>query len=207
MFKAKAIAISFLAATAATLSFGAAAQSARVHGVIAFVDANSMVVKDRSGEVVTMARPSGLRVFEVLPFKLSQIKPNSFIGAGAKPQPDGTQRAVQVVVFPESMRGVGEGFRSWDVVPNGTMTNATVSTLEGAPTSVHGGKQLLLKYPGGEQKLVVAPETPVVTLKPVANPAELLVPGAQVVVSAQVKNDQPTASSVLVGRNGYVPPL
>ena len=200
--------MTFIAAAAAALSIGASAQTARVHGVIAYVDAHSMVIKDRSGEVVTIVRPDGLRVTEVLPYKLSDIKANSFVGAGAKPQPDGSQRAVQVVVFPESMRGTGEGFRAWDVVPNGTMTNATVSTLEGAPVSVHGGKKLLLKYQGGEQTVIVAPGTPVVTLRPAMNDqAALLVPGAQVVVSAQVKDGQPTASSVLVGRNGYVPPL
>ena len=167
-----------------------------------------MVIKDRSGEVVTMVRPADLRVMEVLPFKLSEIKPNSFVGAGARPQPDGSQRAVQVLVFPESMRGTGEGFHAWDVVPNGTMTNATVSTLEGAPASVHGGKKLVLKYTGGEQTVIVAPGTPVVTLKPALDDqAALLVPGAQVVVSAQVKDGQPTASSVLVGRNGFMPPM
>ena len=207
MPRIQTLAIALFAAAATSLSIGAAAQSARVHGVIAYVDAQSMVIKDRSGEVVTIVRPADMRVTEVLPFKLSQIKPNSFVGAGAKPQPDGTQLAVQVLVFPESMRGVGEGFRPWDVVPNGTMTNATVSTLEGAPVSVRGGKKLVLKYKDGQQTLIVAPDTPVVTLKPVTDPKALLVPGANVVVSARVKDGQPTASSVLVGRNGYVPPI
>src|SRR4051794_18878559 len=110
MFKATALATSLVLASAllpqpVPAQTSAAGQTVRVRGVIVHVDAKSLTVKDRSGEVVTMARSADLRVIEVLPVKASEIKPNSFVGAGSLPQPDGTQRAVEVLVFPESMRG------------------------------------------------------------------------------------------------------
>ena len=118
MFKASALATSLVIASAAlpmavpaqTLA-SPAAQSVRVRSVLVHVDAKSLTVKDRSGEVVTMARPADMVVVEVLPVTPAAIKPNSFVGAGSLPQPDGTQRAVEVLVFPEAMRGTGEGFR------------------------------------------------------------------------------------------------
>lgn len=214
MSRARILAFSLAAATSALLSSGASAQApaaappVRLHGVIAHVDANTLTVKDRSGEVVTMVRPADLRVLEVLPIKLSDIKPHSFVGAGATPQPDGTQRAVEVLVFPEAMRGTGEGFRAWDTVPNGTMTNATVATLAAAPASTPGGRKIVLKYKDGEQTLIVPRGTPIVTFKPAQDDqAALMVQGAQVVVTAQVKDGKPTASSVLVGRHGFTPPM
>lgn len=215
MFKPKALAASFVIASALLPSVvpaqtqAAAAQTVRVRGVIVRVDANSLTVKDRSGEVVTMARPADMRVVEVLPVTPAAIKPNSFVGAGSLPQPDGTQRAVEVLVFPEAMRGTGEGFRPWDYMPNGTMTNATVSELSAAPSSAPGGGQkLVLKYKDGEKTVIVPRGTPIVTFKPGKDDqAALLVQGAKVVVTAQLKDGQPTASSLLVGRNGFTPPM
>ncbi len=207
MTRSSLLAASLIAAAACALPLAAAAQSMRLHGVIVYADAQSLVVRDRGGEVVSLARPDGLRVMEVLPIKLSQVKADSYVGAGATPQPDGSQRAVEVLVFPESMRGTGEGFHPWDTVPDGTMTNATVATLESASASAHGGQKMTLKYPGGEKVLVVPHGTPIVTFKPAVDPAVLVVPGAQVVVSAQVKDGAPTATSVLVGRNGFKPPM
>jgi hypothetical protein len=144
----------------------------------------------------------------VLPLTPAAIKTNSFVGAGSMPQPDGTQRAVEVLVFPESMRGTGEGFRPWDYMPNGTMTNATVSSLGAAPSSGPGGLKLTLKYADGEKTVIVPHGTPIVTFKPAQDDqSALLVQGAKVVVTAQVKDGQPTASSLLVGRNGFTPPM
>lgn len=212
MPKARILALSLAAVTSVALSSGAAAQAdappVRVRGVIAHVDADSLTVKDHSGEVVTMARTTDMRVTEVRPISLSDIKPRSFIGAGATPQPDGTQRAVEVHVFPEAMRGTGEGFRAWDTVPNGTMTNATVATLAAAPASTPGGRKIVLRYKDGEQTLIVPRGTPIVAFKPAQDDqAALVVQGAQVVVTARVKDGKPTASSVLVGRNGFTPPM
>ena len=162
--------------------------------MIAHVDATSVTVKDRGGEVVTMVRPPDMRVVEVLPVTLDAIKPNSFVGAGSLPQPDGTQRAVEVLVFPEAMRGTGEGFRPWDYMPNGTMTNATVSALAAAPSSVPGGRKLVLRYKDGEKTVIVPRGTPIVTFKPAQDDQQVLVvQGAKVVVTAQLKDGKPAA--------------
>ncbi|WP_076998562.1 hypothetical protein [Variovorax sp. KK3] len=205
----KALALSFvIAASAAWPAASFAQESVRVRGVIERADAASLTVKDRSGETVTMVRPPDMNVSEVVPLTLADIKPGSFVGAGAVPQPDGTQRAVEVLVFPEAARGAGEGFRPWDLLPQSTMTNATVAQLEAAPASTPGGHKLLLKYKDGEQTVIVPPGTPVVTFKPGnGDQAALVVPGAKVVITAQVKDGKPTALRMLVGRNGFAPPM
>jgi hypothetical protein len=214
MFQVKFLATSFVIAASAALPMAGSAQTpsaqptVRVRGVIERVDANSLTVKDRSGETVTMVRPADMNISEVIPLTLADIKPDSFVGAGALPQPDGTQRALEILVFPESARGTGEGFRPWDFMPESTMTNATVATLSAAPASVPGRQKLLLKYRDGEQTVIVPSGTPVVTLKPGnADQSALVVPGAKVVVIAQVMDGKPTALRMLVGRNGFTPPM
>ena len=201
----------FVAASAAVPLIGSAQApqpTVRVRGVIEQVDSKSLTVKDRSGEVVTLVRPADMNVSEVVPLSMADIKPNSFVGTGAIPQPDGTQRALEVHVFPEAARGTGEGFRPWDYMPNSTMTNATVATLAEAPSSTPGGQKMVLRYKDGEQTVIVPPGTPIVTFKPGnADQAALVVPGAKVVVTAQVKDGKPTATRMLVGRNGFTPPL
>ncbi|RSZ41261.1 MULTISPECIES: hypothetical protein [unclassified Variovorax] len=200
------VAITFLAAAGASLS--ATAQSSdtvRIRGTLVRVDASTLVVQDRGGEVVSLARPADLAVSEVYPIKLSDIRRGSFIGTAAMPQPDGTQKALEVVVFPEAARGTGEGHRPWDLLPQSTMTNATVADLAAAPKSVRGGQQLHLTYKGGEKTVIVPPHVPVVTFRPGTD--ALLVPGARVLVNAQEKNGTPTALRVTAGRNGFAPPM
>ncbi|SFQ00401.1 hypothetical protein SAMN05216567_110176 [Variovorax sp. OK605] len=201
-----------LAATALCLGAAlpgiAAAQGAdtvRIRGTIVRVDASTLVVQDRGGEVVSLARPAGMPVSEVYRIKLSDIKRGSFIGTAAMPQPDGTQKALEVVVFPEAARGTGEGHRPWDLMPDSTMTNATVADLASAPKSVRGGQQLRLTYKGGEKTVIVPPDVPVVTFRPGTD--ALLVPGAKVMISAQEKNGTPTALRVTAGRDGFAPPM
>jgi hypothetical protein len=197
-----------LCAGAAALPGIAAAQGAdtvRIRGTIVRVDAATLVVQDRGGEVVSLARPADMPVSEVYRIKLSDIKRGSFIGTAAMPQPDGTQKALEVVVFPEAARGTGEGHRPWDLLPDSTMTNATVADLAAAPKSVRGGQQLRLTYKGGEKTVVVPPDVPVVTFRPGTD--ALLVPGARVMISAQEKNGTPTALRVTAGRNGFAPPM
>jgi hypothetical protein len=196
----------FLAAGAPVLaSAQAASDPVRIRGTIVRVDAKTLVVQDRGGEVVSLVRPADMAVSEVYPIKLSDIKQGSFIGTAAMPQADGTQKALEVVVFPEAARGTGEGHRPWDLLPQSTMTNATVADLAAAPKSVRGGQQLRLTYKGGEQTVVVPPDVPVVTFRP--GNESLLVPGAKVLVNAQEKNGIPTALRVTAGRNGFAPPM
>ncbi|MDQ0568249.1 hypothetical protein QFZ42_000083 [Variovorax paradoxus] len=196
----------FLAASAPVLaSAQAASEPVRIRGTIVRVDAKTLVVQDRGGEVVSLFRPTDMTVSEVYPIKLSDIRQGSFIGTAAMPQADGTQKALEVVVFPEAARGTGEGHRPWDLLPQSTMTNATVADLAAAPKSVRGGQQLRLTYKGGEQTVVVPPDVPVVTFRP--GTESLLVPGVKVLVNAQEKNGIPTALRVTAGRNGFAPPM
>lgn len=195
-----------MAAGAPILAFAqAASDPVRIRGTIVRVDAKTLVVQDRGGEVVSLERPADMTVSEVYPIKLSDIKQGSFIGTAAMPQADGTQKALEVVVFPEAARGTGEGHRPWDLLPQSTMTNATVADLAAAPKSVRGGQQLRLIYKGGEKTVVVPPDVPVVTFRP--GTESLLVPGAKVLVNAQEKNGTPTALRVTAGRNGFAPPM
>ena len=172
----------------------------RLRGKIESVSATGMRVRERGGELIDVALPADLVVNEIYAIALSDIKPGSFIGAGAVPQADGEQRAIAVTVFPEAMRGTGEGHRPFDFVPQSTMTNATVADVVSAPD----GRKLQVRYNGGEKTIVVPPGTPVVTFKPTDR--SLLVPGASVSLSAQAVNGQPTALRISVGRNGFAVP-
>jgi hypothetical protein len=205
MFKPLLLALGVLATT---VSLAQSAPTVRLRGTIEKVDATTMVVRARNGEVVTLVRPADMGVTEVVPISLADIKPGSFIGTAAMPQPDGTQLALEVLVFPESARGSGEGHYPWDLQPQSTMTNATVADLAAAPAAVPGGQKLTLRYKDGEKIVIVPANVPVVTFKPGKDDEKaLLVPGARVMVTAQEKDAKPTALRVLVGRNGFAPPM
>ncbi|RYX98271.1 MAG: hypothetical protein EOO28_00680 [Comamonadaceae bacterium] len=185
-----------------------AAPTVRLRATIEQVDATSITVMERSGERIKLVRPADMPVSEVFPLSLADIKPGSYIGTAAMPQADGSQVALEVLVFPEAARGTGEGHFPWDLQPQSTMTNATVADLAAAPASVPGGQKLTLKYKDGEKTVLVPAGTPVVSFKPGnADAAALLVPGAKVLITAQEKNGQPTANRVIVGRNGFTPPM
>lgn len=186
-----------------------AEQPVRLRGTLVFVDANHLTMKERGGEVITLRRPPDMGVAEVYPIHLRDIKPGSYIGTAALPQADGTQKALEVLVFPEAARGTAEGHFPWDLMPESTMTNATVQGVSAAPARVRGGELLVLRYKGGEQKVLVPADVPVVSFKPAkgADVASLLVPGAQVLVTAQVKAGEPTALRVNAGRKGFKPPM
>lgn len=193
----------------AMLCFAAFAQQApapsattRLRGVLEKVEADSMTMKERSGEVVTLALAPTFAVVEVMPTELSSIRPGSFIGTAAMPQPDGSLEALEVLVFPEAMRGTGEGHYPWDLQPGSTMTNATVAELAAAPAA----HTMRLRYKDGEKTVRVPPGAPIVTLKP-ATDRSLLVPGAKMVVTAEMRDGKPTALRALVGRSGFQPPM
>ena len=200
-----------LAATTVALSQAPApapAPTLRLRATIEKIDATSITIKERNGEVITLVRPANMDVSEVYPLALADIKPGSYIGTAAMPQADGSQLALEVLVFPEAARGAGEGHRPWDLRPESTMTNATVADLAAATSSVPGGQKLTLKYKDGEKTVIVPPGAPVVSFKPGnADQQALLVPGAKVMITAQEKDGKPTALRVLVGRNGFAPPM
>ena len=207
MFKRLAISVAVLV-TSTTLLAQTLAPTVRLRATIEKVDATSITVKERSGEVITLVRPADMDVSEVYALALADIKPGSYIGTAAMPQADGTQLALEVLVFPEAARGAGEGHRPWDLRPESTMTNATVADLAAAPSSVPGGQKLTLKYKDGEKTVIVPPGVPVVTFRPgKADEQALVVPGAKVLITAQEKDGKPTALRMVVGRNGFAPPM
>lgn len=175
----------------------------RVRGTIESADHQLLNVKVSDGETLKVKLADNAPVRAVVKAPLSEVKTGSFIGITAMPQPDGTQKAVEIHIFPESMRGTGEGHRPWDLVPNSTMTNATVAT----EVASSNGKTLVLKYKDGEKTFDVPSNVEVVTYAP-ASTAELR-PGAKVFTSAAKKLPDGTveASNITVGRNGVNPPM
>jgi len=174
----------------------------RVRGTIEAVDGDVLSVKSRSGEDVKLRMTDDIKLVGIIKISLSDIKLGSFIGATTVPGPDGSQNAIEVHVFPEDMRGTGEGSRPYDLRPNSTMTNATVAQ------SVTGndGQTLTIKYKDGEKKIVVSPDTPVVTYAP-AGKSELK-PGAKVIAFVKKLPDGMFETNrISVGRDGLTPPM
>ena len=180
-----------------TVPTAPAASAARVRGTIQAVAPGTLTVKDRSGEVLELVLPPKVTVSGVYPMALADIQPGSFIGTAAMPQADGTERAIAVTVFPESARGAGEGHRPFDMLPQSTMTNATVADVVASPK----GRTLQLKYKDGERAIVVPLDAPVVSFKP-GDPS-LLVVGASVSLTAQLVDGKPTITRINAGRNGF----
>jgi hypothetical protein len=174
----------------------------RVRGTIEAVDGDVLAVKSRAGEDVKLHMTGDIRIVGITKIALTDIKVGSFIGTTTVPGPDGSNNAVEVHVFPEAMRGTGEGSRPYDLRPNSTMTNATVDQ------SVVGndGHTLNIKYKDGEKKVVVSAETPVVTYVP-ADKSDLK-PGAKVIAFMKKLPDGSFETSrVSVGRDGLTPPM
>jgi len=211
-----------LCACGACLLFGgglANAQPQKIAGVVVRQDATALQVRVDDGQLVVVAFGDQTRLSARSPATMAQIVTGTYLGTTAQPQPDGTLAAVEVHIFPESMRGAGEGHRPMDT-PGNAMTNATVSkladdskprnTMTNATVAGVGGSQsirrLTLTYPGGEKVVVVPPDTPIVMVEPADR--ALLVPGAHVVVYAsRLPDGALNADRITVGKNGFVPPL
>ena len=187
-------------AAVAPSAFAQPKPSLRLRGKIEAVSATLLTFRDRSGEVLELVIPPNLAVSEVYPVTLADVKPGSFIGVGAMPQADGSQRAIAVTLFPEAMRGNGEGHRPFDFMPQSTMTNATVAEVASSPD----GRRLQVRYKDGEKTIVVPPDAPIVSFRP--GDRALLVPGAGVSLTAQEVDGQPTVVRISAGRNGFAPP-
>ncbi len=174
----------------------------RVRGTIEAVDGDMLAVKSRSGEDYKLHMAGDMRVAGIVKISLSDIKVGSFIGTTTVPGADGGANAIEVHVFPESMRGTGEGSRPFDLRPNSTMTNATVAE------SVTGndGHTLLVKYKDGEKKVVVSPDTPVVTYVP-ADKSELKAGAKIIAFFKKLPDGSFEANRISVGLNGLTPPM
>ena len=176
------------------------AQNRRIRGTVESLDNNVLTMKARDGADVKIKLADNWAVISYTKAQISDIKVGTFIGVGGTPQADGSQKAVSINIFPESARGLGEGFRPWDQAPNGTMTNANVAeAVAGAD-----GQTLLLKYKDGEKKIIVTP-TATIAMFGSGDKAEVK-PGAAVAISAVTKPDGSLESArVGVGRDGFVP--
>ena len=186
-----------------TAALAQQAPTVRIRGTIDAVDGPTLYIKTREGNDVKVKMTDNVAIFAVVKTDLAEIKPNSYIGVSAMPDPDGTQRAFAVHIFPENQRGAAEGFRPWDARANSTMTNATVAeTVKGTD-----GQNILVKYKDGEKKVVVPPGTPVVTF--VASDKSEVKPGAKLIIFGATKKEDGSleAGRVNVGRDGITPPM
>src|SRR5450631_3718500 len=195
-------AIAVVAASALSAIAQQSPTPSRVRGTIEAVDGDVLAVKSRSGEDVKLHMTGDIRLVGIIRISLADIKVGSFIGTTTVPGPDGMPTAVEVHVFPEAMRGTGEGSRPYDLRPNSTMTNATVAqTVAG-----NDGHTLMIKYKDGEKKVVVSPDTPVVTYVP-ADKSDLKAGAKVIAFMKQLPDGTFETNRVSVGRDGLTPPM
>jgi Cu/Ag efflux protein CusF len=194
-------ALALVAAIAATAALAQAPQTVRLRGVIEKVDGNKVTAKSDKGDALTLNLADKMLVVAVVKASMADIKDGDFIGSGAMPQPDGSQKAIEVHIFAESMRGTGEGFRPWDGAPNSTMTNGTVgNTVTGVD-----GPVITVKYKDGDKKIIVTPDVPIVRYE-VAD-LSALKPGVafSVLAAVQTPDGSYDIKRINVGRDGVVP--
>jgi hypothetical protein len=174
----------------------------RVRGTIERVEGDIYVVKARDGAELKVRLPDNVMVVSLTKASLADIKQGSYVGVSGMPQPDGSQKALEVHIFPDAMRGTGDGHRGWDLQPSSTMTNGAVDQTAASAD----GQVLTLKYRDGEKKIVVTPETPIVLYVP-GEKSELK-PGAPIFIAAATRQPDGTLQTprVNVGR-GVAPPM
>ena len=180
-----------------------AEDNVRIRGTIEQVDGAVYLIKARDGADVKLTLADKPNLVATVPAVVADIKPGTFIGSAGTMQPDGTQKASEVHIFPEAMRGVGEGHYDWDLKPLNKMTNANVEqTVKGVD-----GEILSVKYKGGEKKLLLTPETVVVAFVP-GDGADLK-PGTHIFVPGAKKQPDGTLLSpvMIYGKDGLTPPM
>ncbi|KQP10497.1 hypothetical protein ASF28_05065 [Methylobacterium sp. Leaf99] len=196
---------SLLTGLALTLTVAATTARAddivRYRGTLEKVDGSTLTIKPRTGDSITVQFSNDTKILAATTGQLADIKSESYIGTAAIPQPDGTQKALQVTVFSSSLRGTADGHYPWDLGTNSTMTNGAVGTLSGTD-----GRTLLVKYQGGEKKVVVPDDVPVTLVDP--GEKSILVPGSKLVAFTKKGADGAlTAPILIIGRNGTVPSM
>jgi len=200
-FVALAVAGALVAALAAPAAF-AADTAVRVRGTVVAIAGDTLKVKSREGADLTIAMTTGWRVAAVSAMTVADIKPGDYVGIASLPKASGGDDALEVLVFPPAMKGMGEGNRDWDLKPDSSMTNGSVDE---AVQSVDG-RTVNVTYHGQSKKITVPNGTPVVTLAP-ATLADIKA-GVPVFVSAQKAADgKLSAGQMIVGKNGVVPPM
>lgn len=184
---------------ATLLAAGAQAQTpqTRVRGTVERIEGQALTVKTPEGTAVNVTLAPNYSVGGVVKATAAEIRKGGYVGVGARPQPDGKLLALQVFIFPEAMRGTGEGHRPWGVLPESTMTNATVAET----VASIDGTNLVLSYPGGEQKVMIPAEANIIMAAPAQ--AGDLVAGAQVALTATRQADgNLSASRVSIATGG-----
>jgi hypothetical protein len=181
----------------------AAAQAQRIRGEISKVDGAVLTIKTRGGTQETVRLAAGANVAAVEKASLADIKPDSYVGCAALPEADGTLKALEVHIFPPTMRGVGEGSRPFDLEPGSSMTNGAIS---GSATAA-SGSTFQISYAGGVKTVVVTPSTPIVTMT--GGSLADVKPGVGIVVfgSMPAADGVRETKAVVVGRNGTNPPM
>jgi len=191
------------AAIATTAALAQAPDVVRVRGTIQSVDGSMLDVKARDGADLKIKLADNAQVRTVVGKTIADVKQGLFVGITAMPQPDGTQKAVEIHIFPEAARGTGEGHRPWDLMPGSTMTNANVES----EVAITDGKKLVLKYKDGDKTFIVPDDVKVVMFAPGA--MSDLKPGAKIFIVAAKKLPDGTleAPAITVGTNGVDPPM
>jgi hypothetical protein len=187
----------------ASIAWAQSPDIVRVRGTIASIDGQTLDVKGRDGAPIKVKLAEDIKVLAVDRKSMADVKPGVFVGITAMPLPDGTQKAVEIHIFPEALRGTGEGHRPWDLMPNSTMTNANIESA----VASSDGQELVLKYKDGEKKFIVPANVEVVMFAPAA--VADLKPGEKIFVVAGKKQADGSilAPSIVVGRNGVNPPM
>jgi outer membrane lipoprotein SlyB len=188
---------------AASMAAAQTPEMVRVRGTIESIDGQTLRIKARDGTPLTVKLADGAPVRTVVKKSLADVTQGGFVGITAMPQPDGTQKAVEIHIFPEALRGLGEGHRPWDLLPNSTMTNANIDSL----VVRSDGAELVLKYKDGEKKFIVPADVVVVMFAPAAMSDLKL--GEKIFVGAAKKLPDGTleAPNITVGRDGVAPPM
>jgi hypothetical protein len=194
-----------------SVAFGASAfaqapaPSVRIRGTIGSFAGGVLTVQGAASSYkVTI--PDNARIQYIVKSDLSKIGPNTYVGTVAIAQPDGSLRATEVQIFPEALRGVGEGSRPWDTLPNSSMTNATVTTIAPETVDKVTGQTLVVKYKDTEKKVFVPANAPIITYEPADKAA--LTAGAHVLINATTAPDGSlTTTGVQVGKDGLTPPM
>jgi len=198
----RTVQIALAGAIIAASCAAATAQTLRVRGTIEKADGNVLTLRSTDGAELKLTLTDNALIVAVVRASMADIKEGTFLGSAAMPQPDGSQKALEVHIFPEQMRGTGEGHRPYAPVPNSTMTNGSAS---GATVTGVDGAAMLVKYKDGEKKIVVPPEAPIVRYE-IGGKGDLKA-GVRFTVLAATRKPDGTleASRINVGRDGVVP--
>jgi hypothetical protein len=202
MVTLRTFAATILALLAAT-SIANAQGTVRLRGTVDRIEGAMYVIKLRDGTEAKVSLAENALVVAIVKASLSDIKQGSFVGSTGMPQADGTQKAIEVHIFPEAMRGTGEGHYPWDLRPQSTMTNANVDQIV---TGVDG-QILTLKYKDGEKTILVTPDTMIITYVP-GDKSEIT-PGTKIFIAAAKKQADGTFQTPRInyGKNGLGPPM